>query len=84
LVERLRNPNDRPSYLIRLTSQGKQTQLQAAAGLAEKADTLLKSLNLAKRRQLIDLLTRVADHWEELTRRGRPKRTVGPRRRFAL
>jgi DNA-binding MarR family transcriptional regulator len=66
LIERVRNPDDRRSYLIHLTPQGKQTQARAAADLAEQADALLKPLNATERSQLIDLLTRVADHWEQL------------------
>ena len=65
LIERVRNPDDRRSYLIHLTPQGEEIQTKAAAGLAKQADTLLKPLGAAERHQLIDLLTRVADHWEE-------------------
>jgi len=65
LVERVRNPDDRRSYLIHLTQQGEEIQTKAAAGLAKHADTLLKPLGAAERHQLFDLLTRVADHWEE-------------------
>jgi len=67
LVERVRNPDDRRSYLVHLTPQGEQTQAEAAADLAKQADTLLKPLNAAERNKLIDLLTRVVDRWEELT-----------------
>jgi DNA-binding MarR family transcriptional regulator len=66
LVERRPNPDDRRSYLIRLTAQGKKTQRKAAAELAEQADTLLKPLDAAERRQLVELLTRIADHWDDL------------------
>ena len=38
-----------------------------APDVAKQADTLLKPLNAAERNQLIDLLTRVVDRWEELT-----------------
>ncbi len=67
LVERMPNPDDRRSYLIHLTPQGKEIQTKAAAGLAKQADTLLKPLSAAERQELIDLLARVADHWEELS-----------------
>lgn len=67
LVERVRNPDDRRSFLIHLTPAGRRTQRQAASALAEQADTLLRPLQVAERRQLIDLLTRVADHLEELS-----------------
>jgi DNA-binding MarR family transcriptional regulator len=66
LIKRVRNPDDRRSYLIHLTPEGKRTQARAAGDLAKQADTLLKPLSAAERSQLIDLLTRVADHWEEL------------------
>jgi DNA-binding MarR family transcriptional regulator len=64
LVERVRNPDDRRSFLIHLTSKGRQLQRKAAAELAG-ADTLLEPLNNAERRQLMELLARIADHWEE-------------------
>jgi DNA-binding MarR family transcriptional regulator len=67
LIERVRNPEDRRSFLIHLTTAGAATQRQAAAALAKQAETLLKPLEAAERRQLVDLLTRVADHWEALT-----------------
>jgi len=67
LIARVRNPDDRRSYLIHLTPQGKEIQTKAAADLAKQADTLLKPLSAAERHQLIELLTRVADRWEELS-----------------
>ena len=66
LVERMPNPDDRRSYLIHLTAQGRKTQRKAAAELAKQADTLLTPLDAAERHQLIELLTRIADHWDEL------------------
>lgn len=66
LLKRMPNPNDRRSYLIHLTAHGKQTQRNAAAELAKQADTLLNPLNANERRQLIESLTKIADHWEEL------------------
>lgn len=65
LVERMPNPADRRSYLIHLTAQGRKTQRKAAAELATQADTLLTPLDAAERHQLIELLTRIADHWDE-------------------
>lgn len=65
LVERVRNPEDRRSFLIHLTAQGEQTQRKAAAGLAGATETLLKPLDTAERRQLVDLLARIADHWQQ-------------------
>src|SRR5207253_11258536 len=73
LVERMPNPDDRRSYLIHLTPQGERTQRKAAAELAKQADTLLKPLAATERRQLVDLLTRIADHWDELNPGGAKK-----------
>ena len=70
LVQRMPNPDDRRSYLIQLTTKGKQTQRKAAAALAKQADTLLKPLDAAERSQLVGLLTRIADHWDELNAAG--------------
>jgi hypothetical protein len=36
-------------------------------GLADAAEALLTPLDPAERRQLVDLLTRIADHWQELS-----------------
>jgi DNA-binding MarR family transcriptional regulator len=69
LVERVRNPDDRRAYLIHLTRKGEQTQAKAAAELAEQTETLLEPLDAAERRQLIGLLAKIADHWEELSLR---------------
>jgi DNA-binding MarR family transcriptional regulator len=66
LVERVRNANDRRSFLVHLTRKGRQRQRKAAAELAGQAETLLEPLDSEEQRQLVDLLTRVADHWEEL------------------
>ena len=66
LVERVRNPDDRRSFLIHLTPPGAELQLQAAEALAKQADKLLRPLSAGERRQLVQMLTRIADHWEEL------------------
>jgi len=84
LVERMPNPGDRRSYLIHLTPQGKQTQRKAAAELAKQAETLLKPLGAAERRQLVDLLTRIADHWDELNTGRVAKEGARPRPAQAL
>ena len=65
LVERVRNPRDRRAFLIHLTPSGQDAQQQAAAALEGAAETLLTPLSAAERRQLIALLTRIADHWQE-------------------
>src|SRR5205085_5526360 len=67
LVERVRNPDDRRSFLIHLTPRGVRTQRKAAAELAGQTETLLRPLDAAERRQLVELLTKIADHWQELT-----------------
>src|SRR5437763_2148506 len=63
LIERTRDATDRRSYQIHLTSRGKETHRRVASGLAAQADTLLKPLDTTERRQLTDLLARVADGW---------------------
>jgi len=70
LVERVRNPDDRRSFLVHLTAKGEQTRQQAATQLAGQAEKLLEPLAAAERRQLVDLLTRIAAHWEELKAAG--------------
>ena len=66
LVERVRSPQDRRAFVIHLTPSGRDAQRQAAAALDGAAETLLTPLNAAERKQLVDLLARVADHWQEL------------------
>jgi DNA-binding MarR family transcriptional regulator len=65
LVERVRSPKDRRAFLIHLTPSGRDAQRQAAAALDGAAQTLLTPLDAAERRHLIDLLARVAAHWQE-------------------
>jgi len=67
LVERVRSPRDRRAFLIHLTPSGQEAQRQAAAALEGAAETLLTPLNAAERRQLVDLLARIAGHWQELS-----------------
>lgn len=66
LVERVRNRDDRRSFLVHLTPKGRQLQRKAAAALSGQAETLLHPLSSAERRQLVELLARIADHWDEL------------------
>ena len=63
LVERVRNPNDRRSFLIHLTAIGRETQGKAARELAGQTEKLLEPLDAAERRQLVDLLGRITDRW---------------------
>jgi DNA-binding MarR family transcriptional regulator len=66
LVDRVRNPSDRRSYLIHLTSRGRQKQAAASEELAGQTETLLAPLDAAERRELVDLLGRVVGNWEAL------------------
>jgi DNA-binding MarR family transcriptional regulator len=67
LVERVRSPQDRRAFLIHLTPAGRAAQRRAAAALDGAADTLLTPLDTADRRHLIDLLARIAAHWQQLS-----------------
>jgi DNA-binding MarR family transcriptional regulator len=66
LVERSPNPDDRRSYLVRLTPAGARLQRRAATELVGQREKLLAPLSGKERGELVDLLTRIADHWEEL------------------
>jgi DNA-binding MarR family transcriptional regulator len=91
LVERVRSPNDRRAFLIHLTAAGQDTQRSAATALTGAADTLLTPLDPAERRHLVDLLAKIAAHWQETsanqqhpaTRQTRPppRRSHPPARR---
>jgi DNA-binding MarR family transcriptional regulator len=65
LVERVRNPHDRRAFLIHLTANGQDVQRRAAAALQGAAETLLMPLDAAERRQLVDLLAKIASAWED-------------------
>jgi len=67
LVERVRSPQDRRAFLIHLTPGGRDAQRRAAAALDGAAETLLTPLDGSERRQLIDLLARIAGHWQQLS-----------------
>jgi DNA-binding MarR family transcriptional regulator len=67
LVQRVRSPQDRRAFLIHLTPGGRDAQRQAAAALQGAAETLLTPLDEAERRQLIDLLAKIATHWQQLS-----------------
>ena len=70
IVERVRNRQDRRSFLIHLTARGRQMQQQAAARLVDQADVLLAPLDANERRQLIELRTQVGNHWSQSTTPG--------------
>ena len=67
LVERLRNPDDRRSFLIRLTAAGRQLQRKAARQLAGQTETLLEPLDKVERAQFLEYLGRVTNRWQELS-----------------
>jgi DNA-binding MarR family transcriptional regulator len=67
LVERVRSPQDRRAFLIHLTLGGRDAQRRAAAALDGAAETLLAPLGEADRRHLMDLLARIASHWQQLS-----------------
>ena len=67
LVERVRSPQDRRAFLIHLTPGGRRAQRKAATALAGAADTLLTPLDAAERRHLVDLLAKVAAHWQQVS-----------------
>jgi DNA-binding MarR family transcriptional regulator len=67
LVERVRSPQDRRAFLIHLTPGGRDAQRRAAAALDGAAETFLTPLDEAERRYLIDLLARIAGHWQQLS-----------------
>jgi DNA-binding MarR family transcriptional regulator len=67
LVERVRNPGDRRSFLIHLTGEGQTTQRKAAKALAGATDTLLRPLVPEERGLLRALLARIVEHWQALS-----------------
>ena len=67
LVERVRSPQDRRAFLIHLTPSGRRAQRKAATALAGAADTLLTPLDAAEQRHLVDLLAKVAAHWQQVS-----------------
>jgi DNA-binding MarR family transcriptional regulator len=67
LVERVRSPRDRRAFVIHLTASGQDVQRRAAAALAGATQILLKPLDAAERRELVDLLSKIADHWQDLS-----------------
>jgi len=73
LVERVRHPRDRRAFLIHLTAHGQDLQRRAAAALAGAAESLLAPLDAAESQLLVDLLAKVAAHWQQAS--------VGQRRR---
>lgn len=67
-VERRRNPDDRRSYALSLTPRGRVLQKRAVRTFDSAADELLKPLDAAERRVLIEMLHRMligADHQSE-------------------
>ena len=66
LVERVRNPDDRRSFLIQLTGKGRRTQRDAARALEGQTDVLLGPLDREERRRLVEFLSRIAENWQAL------------------
>jgi DNA-binding MarR family transcriptional regulator len=94
LVERVRHPQDRRAFLIYLTPAGQNLRDQAAAALAGAAQALLAPLDEAESQHLVDLLAKVAAHWQQVSAdrpepaadptrpsTARGERTASPRRR---
>ncbi len=71
LVERRRNPADRRSYALYLTDQGRAKLREAQQASARHAGQVGASLTAAERRQLTDLLRRLADE-QGITEAGLP------------
>ena len=90
LVKRVRSAQDRRAFLIHLTAAGQDAQRSAATALAGAADTLLTPLAAAERRHLVDLLAKIAAHWQHASAdhqhpatsqtRPLPRKTQPPRR----
>ena len=64
VVERLENPLDKRSKLVKLNAQGKQLVEQIMPELHQKDNALLQGLNEAEQAQLNLLLQKVLDHQE--------------------
>jgi DNA-binding MarR family transcriptional regulator len=62
LVERRRNPTDRRNYALHLTAKGEQLMQTIGRLAAEHGNDFLEPLNQEERRQLNDLLSRLAAH----------------------
>jgi len=79
LVERVRHPQDRRAFLIHLTPAGQDVREQAAAALAGAVQTLLAPLDEAESQHLVDLLAKVAAHWQQVSA-DHPEPADGPTR----
>lgn len=60
LVKRERNPDDRRAYLVRITADGRRLLRRARQAMDRAEKLLLASLTASEKRQLIDLLAKVA------------------------
>jgi len=58
------NGNPLRPAIDELTPKGRELQGRAAAVLAERSATLLAPLTAGERDELVDLLQRLAAHWE--------------------
>ncbi|MDY7114762.1 MarR family transcriptional regulator [Halomonas sp. SSL-5] len=68
LVTRSRNPEDRRSMLVTLTDDGRQLRHAADPAVAEVQEEILAPLDEAEREQLCQLLQRIADENNHLSR----------------
>jgi DNA-binding MarR family transcriptional regulator len=59
IARRLRNPQDRRSYLVTLTTGGKAKQKRAAKAFDDAVDEFFSPLKPAERRQLAEMLQRL-------------------------
>jgi DNA-binding MarR family transcriptional regulator len=59
IARRLRNPQDRRSYLVTLTTGGKAKQKRAAKAFDDAVDEFFSPLKPAERRQLTEMLQRL-------------------------
>jgi DNA-binding MarR family transcriptional regulator len=59
IARRLRNPQDRRSYLVTLTTGGKAKQKRAAKAFDNAVDEFFSPLKPAERRQLAEMLQRL-------------------------
>lgn len=62
LVERRRNPTDRRNYALHLTAKGEDVMQSIGRVAAEHGNDFLEPLDQDERRQLNDLLSRLAAH----------------------